>query len=479
MNMRKVVLVIMNCFFFLTVFSQQLSIKSVMLRPTDTRASVNPRTDSKGEKCSIVRVSVVGVKDLIFPDAIGAVEYSQNEYIVYVSSSQNYLLYKDSAGAVSGQVNFEDFGLELSPQASYDVIFETNNHLRSAIFNIQPQSAILFFDHEQIKVDSLGLAVIDKPVGVYSYHVTAEGYKEQTGQVELLEDEIKTITDVSLEEILYPVNITVQPTNATLFIDNVPYENYNRMMLQLPKGKHSLRITAQNYEDEETTINVREDGNTFDYELKSVKAEIVKHKEERSRTRNSVRNSNHFIIEGSIKGLGDIKNSEHSRSAFSFGLGASFTQPFGGVFSAREGISLGLVKAQRNENYIALSVNTENDSTCWLFYADVPLQLGISLPFGKYNQHQFNVYGGGYAALFYGIKDLREYALTDEEKKFYKGDGKNDNSEKGLGWDYGVRLTARIDFNKFAIGANIDKSFNKRGFSLGVFIGFRLFAKQK
>ena len=36
-----------------TIYAQQLSVKSVNLRPQDARARTNPRDDAKGKKCAI------------------------------------------------------------------------------------------------------------------------------------------------------------------------------------------------------------------------------------------------------------------------------------------------------------------------------------------------------------------------------------------------------------------------------------------
>ena len=69
---------------YTVIYAQQLTVKSVNLRPQDARARTNPRDDAKGQKCAIIRVGVVGVENLVFPDAVGNVERSLSEYIVYV-----------------------------------------------------------------------------------------------------------------------------------------------------------------------------------------------------------------------------------------------------------------------------------------------------------------------------------------------------------------------------------------------------------
>ena len=98
---------------FATVFAQQLTVKTVHLRPQDARARTNPRDDAKGKKCAIIRVGVVGVENLVFPDAIGDVERSLSEYVVYVPEGLKSLKYKTKAGANLGEIIFDDWDMEI------------------------------------------------------------------------------------------------------------------------------------------------------------------------------------------------------------------------------------------------------------------------------------------------------------------------------------------------------------------------------
>lgn len=81
----------------LATHAQQLNVKSVTLRRGDITARTSPRDDAKGNKCAIIRVGVVGVEDLEFPDAVGEVEYSKNEYVVYVPDGLKKLRYKSKS----------------------------------------------------------------------------------------------------------------------------------------------------------------------------------------------------------------------------------------------------------------------------------------------------------------------------------------------------------------------------------------------
>ena len=459
---------------FATVFAQQLTVKTVHLRPQDARARTNPRDDAKGKKCAIIRVGVVGVENLVFPDAIGDVERSLSEYVVYVPEGLKSLKYKTKAGANLGEIIFDDWDMEIQSLASYDVIFESDSHLRSAIFSIQPHNAHLVFNGDKVNLNEDGMAMINKPVGEYTYQVSSDGFEGQSGTVTLTEDDISTVANVVLQEILYPVNINVFPADATVFIDNVPYSKEAREDIQLPGGKHSIRVTATNYGDEERTIDVKSNMSPIFFTLKENKQEVVKHKEERTRTNISIRNA--FYITGGFAMLGseNIGKVFSGGNALDFGAELSATQHFGGIFGLREGVSFFVLKPNGNEKYFDMSVY--NDSTRYLTHIDVPLQFSVSVPFGAYNRHLFSVFAGGYGSYIWMQDKWAEKELSDEDKTRDIPDAEKEDKDY---FDYGLRLSAKLDIGHFTLGVDLSQSFHKMGFSAGANIGFKLYSLRK
>lgn len=454
--MKKLFLTFLMICAYSTIDAQQLTVKSVNLRPQDARARTNPRDDAKGKKCAIIRVGVVGVENLIFPDAVGNVERYLSEYVVYVPDGLKSLNYKNKSGQEEGSINFDDYGLEINSLASYDVVFESEDRLRSAIFSIQPANATLTFDGKKVDVNSDGIAMINKPVGEYSYMVMADGYLGQSGTVTLTEDDISTVTDIILEQQLYPVTIKVFPEESTVFIDNVPYTQEALTDLKLPEGKHELRITAANYRDEERTINVSSDISTQYFALKEAKHVIVSHKEERSRTRANVRTSVYplFGIEGEMYD----KNKYDAHSwAIKWHI-ISFMQHFGGILGLREGISLGWMHLDKDK-YEEKYKESVSDSTSTSFFVEVPLQTGISIPFGKTNKHLFSLLGGVYGKVYF---------LPLKEERYNKI-----KEYKETKWDYGLRFTAQLDISMFSFAVELSNSLN----GLGMFYGVRFSPK--
>ena len=454
---RLFIFLLMICVYFVS-YAQQLIVKSVNLRPQDARARTNPRDDANGKKCAIIRVGVVGIDDLVFPDAIGNVERSLSEYIVYVPDGLKLLRYKNKTGKNLGSINFEDYGLEINSLASYDVIFESTDRLRSAIFSIQPVNATLTFDGKNYDVNSDGIVMINKPVGDYSYTIMAEGYLGQSGTVTLTEDNISTVTNIILEQQLYPVTIKVFPEESTVFIDNVPYTKDALTNLKLPEGKHELRITAVNYQDEERTIKVTPSMSTESFVLKESKHEIVKHKGERTRTSSSIRSAAFYSLTGELY-------DKNKYNGFNYGgkFGISFMHPIGGGFSFKWGYEFGFMFLDKD---LKFKLNEElNDSTSSTTLNEFPLQFGYCIPFGKYNRHLFSVLVGGY----YRLTWLRTNEIIGYDSK-----NKENKYSHFSVHDSGLRLTAMLDFRKIGIVGELSNSLNGHGLYFGLKLEYRM-----
>jgi hypothetical protein len=200
----------------------------------------------------------------------------------------------------------------------------------------------------------------------------------------------------------------------------------------------------------------------------------VKHKEERSRTDISIRNA--FYITGgfSMMGADNVGKIFGSNNALDFGVELSAMQHFGGIFGFREGVSFSVLKPNGNEKYFETSVY--NDSTRYLTHIDVPLQFSVSVPFGAYNRHLFSVFAGGYGSYIWMQDEWAEKELSEEDKKRYLPDA--DNKDKDY-WDYGLRLSAKLDIGHFTLGVDLSKSLRKMGFSAGANVGVKLYSLRK
>lgn len=431
--------------------AQDISLKSVSMKQSDLQASTNPRTDSNGKTCAIVKVDVIGVKDLEFIDAVGDVNYNLGEYIVYVPEGIKELKYRNASGSISGTVNFDDYGLEVETKRVYNVVFESENHIRAAIFSIQPQNAKLVFDGKEVALDDNGLITIEKPIGQYGYSVQAKGYEDQSGTVNLSEDDLFTTTNVNLKQKMYPLTITGTPSDATLFVDNVSYGKLNEVNnLNVPEGSHIVRLTAIGYEDFEQSVDVEGQPASISASLLKMKEKTIKYSDERTRTSVNIRNGAYVSIGGDL-----YDKNKYEGHEWGVKLDLSGIQHFGALFAVREAIGGGVMK--RNKEWMKANTGADVDSVNLTLFIEIPVQMGISIPFGSYNRNIFSILAGGYGKVF----------ITDSQLK-------GDEDENETLWDYGVRLTIQFDFNKFILGGEYSRSFMDYGNFFGIRIGYKL-----
>lgn len=459
---RISILIFVICAFVVSMSAQKISVKGVSHLETDTWGLRNNRVDGTGKNCAVIRVGVVGINDMQFPDAVGNVARSGSEYIVYVPESLKALRYNYKNGSISGSVNLNAYeGVSPLVQGhSYKVVFETENHVRAAVFSVTTQklngdivpvtSAKLTFDGSAVALDGDGMAIVEKPKGSYRYAIEASGFESQSGTVNLTEDEISTTTDILLEPKTYPLNITCTPPNASLFIDDVAMEGTLDQLsdLEITEGIHNIRLVAEGYDDYKQTINAT-NSMRLNVAMQRTK-KVVRFTEERSRTRINVRPG--FYLTGAGHYY-DKKKYDAQQWGLTFGLSA--IQHFAGVLAIREGIGYGwsyLDDKEMKNSFETLPTDTTTQ------YVDVPLQIGFSVPFGSYNRNLVSILGGGYGRYM--------WTKVNENSK-----GKKSEDE----WDYGLRLSAILDIKHFTIGADVSTSLNGKGVFFGLNLGWKFY----
>jgi hypothetical protein len=445
--MRKLLMMIMMCACLTTVSAQKIKVKSVSLRQTDLRASTQPRTDANGKICAIVRVAVVGVSDLKFPDAVGSVDYSLGEYIVYVPVGLEKLRYYNTKKTINGSITFDDYDLEVMTKRVYSVVFESDSHLRAAIFAVQPATAQLTFNGAAVKLDEAGMAIVEKPVGEYSYEVKADGYVSRQGRVKLTDQEITTTTNVLLEQVRHALNINCTPSNANLFIDNTDYGTLDKAGdLQLPDGEHIIRLTAKGYNEYEQAITVAGQPVALNVAMQQMEERIVKHTDERTRTHVNIR-------PGYYLGIGGELYDKSQYLGHDWGLRFSFhaMQHTAGIFAIREGIAGGIMNPT-NGTAPKFYENLADSAKTW--FLEIPLQVGVSIPFGAFNQHLFSILGGAYGKML-----MTDVWKTEKDDNGYETVTSDKTSKTKF--DYGLRGSIILDISSFSIAAEASLSLAK------------------
>ena len=448
--MRKAILLLLAVCTVFIAEAQKVTVKSVLPGDmNDLTARREARKDPSGKNCALIRVGIVGVNDMSFPDAIGNVVHEGSEYQVYVPDGLKSLRYNGGRGKIRGEIKFANFPAVGSIVSNnvYRIIFETDSHQRMAIIKVTPQTATLVVDGQLVRLDAGGMATIEKPVGSYRYRLSAPQYETQEGQIVLPEDELSTAKTINLERVKYAVSIYGSPSNANLTVDG---ESYGPLSingnLNISEGYHTIHLQAEGYDDYEQSINVRAGMAPLKITMQKKKEIEVIDKRGVSRTSVNLRPGHYVIIGGN---LFDKKKYD----AQQWGLSASYSamQHFAAIFALREGIGYGRAFLDKNEMANTFD-STPKDTTT--NYVEVPLQIGISIPINTFRTSIFSIMGGGYG----------KYMWTEMQ-----GSSKSKDE-----WDYGLRLSAILELSKFVIAADVSSSLNDKGIFYGLHIGWNL-----
>ena len=459
MKKRFIIGFILLIIAFLSMQGQNVTVKSVSLLHNDLEARTQPRNDKNGEPCAIIKVGIVGVEDLQFPDAVGDVKYGASEYVVYVPSGLKTLKFQNANGKFSGEVKLDsDYGIEIEKQRTYRLLLDTEDHFRAAVFAVNPPTAKLIVDNHNESLDENGMTTLKLPIGKHQYKIEAKGYYDKSGEFELIENELSKTLTIELIQHTQFVNIQTSPGNATLFIDNVeqPLNNTGNYRIELGEGQHMIRLTADNYKDFEKKIDITESSpKEYYFTMDKAKAEVITHNEEKSKTAFNVRNF--FYINPSAW----IYNKDDYR-AFNLGFGGElgYEMHFVRNLALRVGLGLGFNQFTEDNELVKklnpdidLSKSSSSDSYAGGLYFEIPIGIGINLPF-YYNTHSFE-------ALFGGYYRWNSLATNDDKNHFFT--------------DYGLKVQTYLFFHKFSIGAEARKSLNQRGFYFGGSIGFKFY----
>ena len=450
--MRRVILFLLAVSTVLIAEAQKVTVKSVLpADKNDLTARREARKDPSGNNCALIRVGIVGVKDMSFPDAIGSVAHEGSEYHVYVANGLKSLRYNGGGGKIRGEVKFVNYPAvdTIASNSVYRIVFETENHQRMAIIKVTPHTATLLIDGQPVSLDSDGIATVEKPVGSYLYQLSAPRYESQKGTIVLTEDELSVTKTINLESVKHAISIVGTPADANLTVDG---ESYGPLSLNgnlsLAEGLHTIHLQAVGYDDYEQTVNVRSGMAPLNIMMQQKQQIEVIDKSGESRTNTNLRPGYYFSAAGHL-----FDKKKYDAQQWGISISLSAMQHFAAIFAIREGIGFGWSYLDKEEIGNAFE-NTPKDTTT--YYVDVPLQIGISVPVNSFRTCLFSIMAGGYG----------KYMWTEMQ-------GGSDKKSKDE-WDYGLRLTAILELSKFTIGAEVSNSLNKKGLFYGLHIGYNM-----
>lgn len=476
--MRRILFLITLCMMCVCAGAQQMKLVKAEAKPMDARARTNARTKD-GKTCALAIVRVVGVRDMKFADAVGDAPWQRNEYWVYLPVGTKTLRYSYAAGKKSGSVNLAQKGINNGEGELCEVTFDTEKHLRSAVFFVNPADAVLTVDGNVVALDAEGTATVDKPEGTYNYTVKASGYEAESGKVNLTSKSIITTQNVDLQPIYHTLALTGVPDGATVFVDNVRQPSDMLSSLQVTEGNHELRIVAERYDDYVQNFTVADADQTIPVSMSMKEKQTKVYNKERTRTSISLRNKMQVGITGGYTDLGSATGA----ATADIGLRLNYMFHFVGYMTLNVGGQF-IYSVERIYPSSIKEYYKDFKEKSDMYSVDVPVQLGATIPLDGYNRYLISFLGGAYARYYwvssqndssdndYGKtmrEDFKSGKLAQEGKLKYTD--RDDAVDFGEYVDYGLRASVQLDLNKFCITIDGNKSLRNPGFSVSGTLG--------
>ena len=274
-NILKFQLLQTTLFFIcsLTCKSQNMIVKSVAVLPTDKTAMQYPCIDNNGDTCALLKIKTDNLEGIEFsnPNQYIKVHYLNGVYSVYVPTLTRKLdfMHKDFMPV---QINMADYGYrKLRSGRTYLITLEAHriSELKSSVLiKVEPKNSRIIIDEQNYEANSNGTIELPIASGKHHYTITADNYSSQNGNFTIGTSEAKTLT-IKLRPVMHEVLVSSNVGNARVFVDNIDYGGVGK--LQIPQGKHTIRVQADGYIDNEKDVSISSYTRNLSFVLKENK----------------------------------------------------------------------------------------------------------------------------------------------------------------------------------------------------------------
>ena len=259
---RKLFAVILYLMCVLGGFAQDIEVKKFEPLEKDQTAALSPRKDINGVTCGLVKVALKEPGAEFEGNVMGDVQFTGNEYLVYLSNGTKRLGIKHP-DYLPTTIVFADYGIKrIASSTTYELKVKTNKKQAKvdnskkgmAVFNIKPSNAMLLIDG-QIADGSGGAYTLSLPYGTHYYTVKLKDFSITNQQVKI--DKNAKNVNVDLTEYFTNISINCKDSNAEIIINDEPKSTGNWNGLLVP-GKCVVEIRKTGYHPLSKTIELIE-----------------------------------------------------------------------------------------------------------------------------------------------------------------------------------------------------------------------------
>ena len=260
--------------------AQEITFKSIVLLPDDATAQDSPVLDNRQRPCALVKIKAEKLKGLEFPrkNQYKKALYHEQDglYYVYIPQGAHKLEFSH-ADYVPGVIELKELW-DGTLESGKTYLMELNVPTLMAVGTIvvlkvtgpsgNPVAANVTFDGKQLPTSSNGIYEVPVEPGTHNYAIQADDLQPMQGSLSVEKGESKTVKK-RLKYILHGVLVDCKPSDALVFVDNVNYGKAGK--LNLPQGRHNIRIQAEDYLNAEEDIDITAETGVLSYTLKKNK----------------------------------------------------------------------------------------------------------------------------------------------------------------------------------------------------------------
>lgn len=260
--MKRACLLTIVAIYACCVFPQDIEVKKFEPLEKDQTAALKSRKDINGVTCGLVKVLLKEPGAEFEGNVIGDVQFTGNEYLVYLPNGTKRLGIKHP-DYLPTTIVFADYGTKKVVSATtYELKVKTNKKQAKvdnskkgmAIFNIKPSNAMLLIDG-QIADGSGGAYTLSLPYGTHYYTVKLKDFSINNQSV-LIDKNAKNI-NVDLTEYFAYVRVNCQDMDAEICINGelMGTGNWNGFLVP---GKCVVDVSKKGCHTQSTTTIVQE-----------------------------------------------------------------------------------------------------------------------------------------------------------------------------------------------------------------------------
>ncbi len=263
--LKKIYLLFIFSLLLIPGYAQELKVEKVTLLETDKEAEEKPQYDGNQQLCALLKVYVDSLPDVSFNSSyiIGKknIKYIDGYYNVYVVGGINSIEMKHN-DYLPASINFKrDFQVNIEGGKTYAINLKksgmTQKKTQTVVFNMIPRTGKITVNGKTYPIEK-GVIQTELLPGKYTYTAQSTYYEDKKGEFE--------VTDVSKSKII-PLKLKAYTAKVN-FVCNVPtailYANNKKIggpgLLEIPLGKHKVRVVAEDWKDYTQEIQFEKEG---------------------------------------------------------------------------------------------------------------------------------------------------------------------------------------------------------------------------